>query len=132
MTETKFIVRIGVLTLFMFFIQGCGKVDYMEATRNDLNHYSIALASNNWTLCYSFDPLLKKSCTWGYTECFNLRESCFYNIAIQTKNPQLCEELIYLGEEKENEGHPDENTTIVTTKGVFEAFKKSCIEEASS
>ena len=114
-----------ILVFFIFviplFLSGC-LLGFMEnspyrlATEKELIMYSHAVVTNNLTLCYSLDSTArKKEYIFEYGSSFPLRAYCLYNIAIQTKNPNICEELM----NKQNDPSP------------IPESRQDCIQKAS-
>ena len=137
----RFPIKIVVtyLLIFTIFLSSCTLYfmedrPYREATKKELEIFYSAVDTNNVTLCYKLDPRAEKRRVYFFdyeTEEFELMNHCFFKIAIQTKNPKLCDEMLYIGDDKISEYVDDRGLLIYTTLKVFESYKESCIKKAS-
>ena len=97
----RFPIKIVVtyLLIFTIFLSSCTLYfiedrPYREATKKELEIFYSAVDTNNVTLCYKLDPRAEKRIQYSWDEpTFPLRPHCLYTIAIQTKNPKICNEL---------------------------------------
>ena len=103
---------------------------YRRATGYELGVFYKAIETNNVSICYTFDPRAELKATRS-TLGFYLRDQCFFDIAVKTKNPKLCTGIEYLGDARVTEYVDDKGRLIVTTLGQFETYKASCIEESN-
>ena len=119
----RFPIKIVVtyLLIFTIFLSSCTLYfiedrPYREATKKELEIFYSAVDTNNVTLCYKLDPRAEKRIQYYWDEpTFPLRPHCLYTIAIQTKNPKICDEM----------------SDISNMEETFKPYKDVCIKEAS-
>ncbi len=123
MREKNILRKIKIATLFLLiFASGCAFY-WLEdrptrrATQEEVDMFYNAISTNNSTRCYGFDlKSEKRRIGFFSTEpTFLLRNHCFYTIAIETKNPKLCEEM----------------KDVLKDEETFIAHKEACIQKAS-
>ena len=115
-----------IFFLLTFFLMGCSlsyieyaieDTPFREATKMEFSLFNTAIQTNNVSICYQIDPKAEKRREpFDYeTETFRLRPHCIFLIAIHTKIPALCEELM----DKRNDLQPSQS------------YKAACIDEAN-
>ena len=116
------ILLLFIISTIPFFLTSCifdfieNDAPYRKATQMELDMFYKSVAYNNISICYKLDPKArKKEYRFEYESSFELRNHCFYKIAIQTKNPKICDEM----------------SDISNMEETFNLYKGVCIKEAS-
>ena len=116
MTKLIFTKEHFFALVLLLFLVGCSP-PYRRATQEEIDKFNLAIETNNVTLCFELDNRAEKMpyTIFSPESSFPLRVHCLYTIAEQTKNPQLCEQMVYVGDNKES----------------FELYKEKCIKKAT-
>lgn len=133
------IIKVLISIFLLFILSGClvemgAKPQTRKATQEEIDIFYNAINELNITKCYELDPKsqIRRKHFFDYsTNEYELRNQCFYEIAVSKLDPTLCNEMKYIGNEKEVKIKKEDGTIVVTTLGLFESYKESCISEAS-
>ncbi len=113
---------------------------YRQANQKELSLYYNAINTSNVSICHTLNSKAEKrtKVMWilgDYIPTFLIRNQCFFEIAVNQKNPLLCDNLANIEKDDPKDiarlkkRHP--GTNVVTVEEQFEAYKKACIQEAS-
>ena len=104
-----------VIILSVILSSSCG---YRPATQEEHDLMFEAINNSDADLCEKINPrakIMKRGLFDYTTKTYDLRNHCIYEIAIEKKNPELCEELKLIEHEEE----------------FLPAYKESCIKKAN-
>jgi len=93
-------ILIFSMIIIIIYLVGCaplGPNNLRGATNKELKLFNQAVETNDISVCYNFNPYIEKRTPAFSSELtFRLRNHCFYSIAINTKNPDLCNEMSHV------------------------------------
>lgn len=107
--------------ILVLLIVSCNKyayqsTKYREATEEEFILMNNAIENNDDIKCLEIDPRAeKRSYSFSDETTYDLRNHCLIEIAINTRNPKICEQIGLIENEEE----------------FLETYKQSCIDKAS-